>query len=51
VVQVAVGEEYLVQAAKAKPAAEQLALGALATVHEETVLSVQYDSSRQPAPD
>jgi len=47
----AVGQEDLVQAAKTKAAAKQLALGAFATVHEETVFPVQDHGGRQAASD
>ena len=36
---------------ESKPAAEQLTLGALAAVHEETMLFVHDHGRRQPAPD
>jgi len=49
-VQVAVGEEDCIQAAKAQAAAQQLTLGALAAVDEKAILAVHHHRRRQAAP-
>ena len=51
VVEMAVGQEDLVQAAEAEPAAEQLALRALAAIYQEPILPVQDHSGWQSTPD
>ena len=45
------GKQDLVQAAKTNPTAEELALGALAAVHQKTVLFMHDHGCRQPPAD
>ena len=51
VVEMAVGEQDRLEPAQPEAALEQLALGALAAVHQEPAVPVQDDQRRQPPVD